>query len=29
MTCPAAKKFTHDNVAYCEAFVNYISTVDP
>ena len=29
MTRPAAKKFTHDNVAYCEAFVNYISTVDP
>ena len=29
MTRPAAEKFTDDNVAYCPAFVDYISTVDP
>ena len=29
VTRPAAEKFTDDNVAYCQAFVNYISTVDP
>ena len=29
MTRPTAEKFTDDNVAYCQAFVVYISTVDP
>jgi hypothetical protein len=29
MTRPAAEKFTDNNIAYCQAFIDYISTVDP
>ncbi len=29
MTRPAAEKFTDDNIAYCQAFIDYVSTVDP
>ena len=26
---PVAEKFTPENIAYCQEFLNYISTVDP
>ena len=29
MTRPAAEKFTDNNIAYCQAFIDYISTVHP
>lgn len=29
MCRPAAEKFTPANIAYCQAYVNYISTIDP
>lgn len=29
MTRPAAEKFTDNNIGYCQAFINYMSTIDP
>ena len=29
MIRPAAEKFTQQNIEYCQAFLDYISTIDP
>lgn len=26
---PACEKFTPENIAYCESYINFMSTVDP